>query len=79
MVLLPTPHRWARPYWEKPRSSLSSRSLSGFLEAVLIFIFSPHPKEQKESTLFLYSWRCVRHSLAPCGLSTDKLYGRAIS
>jgi hypothetical protein len=29
------------PYWEKPRSSLSSRSLSGFLDAVLIFIPSP--------------------------------------
>src|SRR5215213_7270922 len=41
MVLLPTPDSCARPYWEKPRSSLSSRSLSGFLDAVLIFILSP--------------------------------------
>jgi hypothetical protein len=36
-----TPDCWARLYWEKPRSSLSWRSMSGFLEAVLILFPSP--------------------------------------
>lgn len=40
-MLLPTPDSSARLCWEKPRSSLSSRSLSGLLDALLVFIRSP--------------------------------------
>jgi hypothetical protein len=65
MVLLPTPDSWARLYWEKPRSSLSSRSLSGFLDAVLIFICSRSILGAERSRHFaLHAF----HSLFPTAL-----------
>jgi hypothetical protein len=73
MVLLPTPDSWARLYWEKPRSSLSSRSLSGFLDAVLIFICSRSILGAERSRhLALRDF----HSLLPAAL--DHRYGSTV-
>src|SRR5215218_888277 len=71
MVLLPTPDSWARPYWEKPCSSLSSRSLlSAFLlEDVLIYSLSdPFPDRWWAHQVLLSAWCCVgSHFALPCG------------